>query len=465
MVDNFSFEQVRRLLEATREDVPTQQTSPFQSTGMSPRELHEAQRASPGSRIVMEGGRAPQLMSREETSRTALPFLRQEETRVAKEDAIRGKGGASATTPMEFLNQLRRQNPKASTQQLKLMMKAAEQSGMFTTPKGSKAGKADKLSKTLDIGAEVGDLTPSSLLARLREQNPNATPQQIWNTMRVAKQTGIIAALKTDKTPSIGRSAFAQAMTRLDKDPKTKGLPEMTKQMIARGLEKGTTVDPETGEVIAAKGAGKAVGELASQEEFSKKMGSQSGKELIEYRENAMDARKTMFSNVRARKLLDAGMVTGFGAEYITGFNKVLNKLGFKDSEDAVANTEAYVALRAKEVGRVIKLFGAGTGLSDADREYAEKAAAGKVTLNEESLRRIIEISDKASYRAVLMFNKELGKVPKGSMPYDLTIDIETMPQPYWDMGEEVVGGATATGADNATVGGMPQGWSVTEVQ
>ena len=41
----------------------------------------------------------------------------------------------------------------------------------------------------------------------------------------------------------------------------------------------------------------------------------------------------------------------------------------------------------AGNVGRLIKQFGAGTGLSDADRQYAEKMAGGKITLDVKALK------------------------------------------------------------------------------
>lgn len=69
------------------------------------------------------------------------------------------------------------------------------------------------------------------------------------------------------------------------------------------------------------------------------------------------------------------------------------------------ANSEAYVSSRVKEVANRIKDFGAGTGLSDADREYAALAAAGKLNLTEESIRTIIGLEQKAA-RGVLNVHK-----------------------------------------------------------
>ena len=56
----------------------------------------------------------------------------------------------------------------------------------------------------------------------------------------------------------------------------------------------------------------------------------------------------------------------------------------------------------------IIKAFGAGTGLSDADREYALKAAAGDITMTEESLRRIIYLNEIASRTLILKHNDQI---------------------------------------------------------
>jgi len=47
----------------------------------------------------------------------------------------------------------------------------------------------------------------------------------------------------------------------------------------------------------------------------------------------------------------------------------------FSANELAVINTQEYDAVGAQMVGKIIKLFGAGTGLSDADREFAQFAS------------------------------------------------------------------------------------------
>ena len=65
----------------------------------------------------------------------------------------------------------------------------------------------------------------------------------------------------------------------------------------------------------------------------------------------------------------------------------------------------------AQNVGRVIKQFGAGTGLSNADREYAEKMAGGKVTLDRKALERILDINERAARNAIKYHNERIKNI------------------------------------------------------
>jgi hypothetical protein len=156
--------------------------------------------------------------------------------------------------------------------------------------------------------------------------------------------------------------------------------------------------------------------------EFGQSVGRDNAKEFFARRSMARDAATSLESSTEARKLLDSGVNTGTGATYLTNLGKALRTLGFDAHFADVPNTEAFAATRAQEVGRIIKLFGSGTGLSNADREYAERAAAGQITLDEQSIRRILEINDRASRTIIDKFNLDAERVPAGLSPYPLTV-------------------------------------------
>jgi hypothetical protein len=85
---------------------------------------------------------------------------------------------------------------------------------------------------------------------------------------------------------------------------------------------------------------------------------------------------------------------------------QVANSLGMKNVD--VANSETIRSLFAVPVAQIIKNFGAGTGLSDADREFAIRASGGDLTLTEESIRRLVKIGKIASENVRKNFDERL---------------------------------------------------------
>jgi hypothetical protein len=142
----------------------------------------------------------------------------------------------------------------------------------------------------------------------------------------------------------------------------------------------------------------------------------------------AQDAAAILETNQVGRELLKSGAITGTGADFFVGFNNALKQAGIDFGyADAAANSQAYAAAMGANVGRIIKQFGAGTGLSDADRDYAAQMAGGKINLTEAALRKILDINDKAANRVIDLHNKNVKDV-KTNIP--LTVNKPTFTQP-----------------------------------
>jgi len=128
-----------------------------------------------------------------------------------------------------------------------------------------------------------------------------------------------------------------------------------------------------------------------------------------------------------AKRLLDEGVVTGAGADFLVSFGKGLERLGF-NLGDELDNSQAFLAAQASQVANIIKQFGAGTGLSDADREFATKAAAGDIAMSEDAIREIIRINESAYRNVVKDFNKSVDEIEqsRGStgVPFELRVDL-----------------------------------------
>ena len=167
------------------------------------------------------------------------------------------------------------------------------------------------------------------------------------------------------------------------------------------------------------------------------RLGEKMSEDLVVERKDAMGAVAGLENLKQARGLLDSGMITGSGADYLVTLGNLLSsRLGYTKHEDPVANTQAFAATMGTQVGQIIKQFGAGTGLSDADREYAEKIVGGKITLNEKAIRKLFDINEKAFKNVVRNFNSKanqaMSKSGADTLPYDLRIpyNIEDEPKP-----------------------------------
>jgi hypothetical protein len=155
---------------------------------------------------------------------------------------------------------------------------------------------------------------------------------------------------------------------------------------------------------------------------FQSELGTQQARKVVESRTIAQDAASIIETNDIGRKILDSGAITGAGANFFVGLNQALKTAGIDAGyADAAANSQAYVALMAQNTAKLIKQFGAGTGLSDADREYAMKAAGGQINLDEKAMRRVLDINDRAARNSISRHNESVKGI-KSDIP--LTVEM-----------------------------------------
>jgi hypothetical protein len=160
----------------------------------------------------------------------------------------------------------------------------------------------------------------------------------------------------------------------------------------------------------------------AQEKEFEKELGSGQAKAILASRTGAEDAASILQTNKVGRDLLNSGAITGAGADFFVGFNQALKAAGIDAGyADASANSQAYAANMASNTGKLIKQFGAGTGLSDSDKAYATKAAAGDFTMDEKAIREILRINDKAATNVINAHNKKVEGI-KTNIPLKVEI-------------------------------------------
>ena len=152
---------------------------------------------------------------------------------------------------------------------------------------------------------------------------------------------------------------------------------------------------------------------------------------------DSIDKAKTAVGTIRsinaAREQLDmpGGITTGLGANAQLDFKKAAAMFGADPSQ--VTNTESFRAAIKPIVLSNVKALGAGNAISNADREFVEKAVGGDINLDETSIRRILDINEKAARFTIENHNKTAEKMLKttpelAQMAPLITVD---MPEAY----------------------------------
>jgi len=180
---------------------------------------------------------------------------------------------------------------------------------------------------------------------------------------------------------------------------------------------------------------------------FATGLGTGQSKRVLESQETAQAAADILATNEVGRSLLTSGAITGAGADFFVGLNKALKHGGIDFGyADAATNSQAYGSAMAANVGKLIKQFGAGTAISDADREYATKAAAGEISMDETAIRKVLDINDRAARSVIERHNKSVKGI-KTNIPLEVAIPAAPPPPP-------TSGAALIPGSKPAATGG-----------
>jgi len=169
-------------------------------------------------------------------------------------------------------------------------------------------------------------------------------------------------------------------------------------------------------------------------EKFLKNLGGGLADSYVESLKGTQTAVKSLATIDRMDKLLDTGQViTGTGAEFIKNATKVLNKLGFTDS-DRPAVTEEFFSASAGQTLQLLQTGALGTGnsITEADKEFMRQVAGNELSLDENSIRRI---NRQVTGAAMLLHNRLIDEI-KGTFP-DEQIKLRKVDVPYDRLGLE----------------------------
>lgn len=184
-----------------------------------------------------------------------------------------------------------------------------------------------------------------------------------------------------------------------------------------------------TGEVrFAPQGTNVQVNtERTAGQRFGTELAGERAKMLTESYKTAKDAAKAIPAIQAAEEDLANGIKSGALGEISLGLAKFGKAFGL-DADPQIANTESFRGNMARQTFNLIKNLGSGTAISDADRKFAEKAAAGEITLDDTTMLRLMQIA-KAEMGNTLLNHEDMLKQARGSTgAIDSDIDMFRVP-------------------------------------
>jgi hypothetical protein len=290
--------------------------------------------------------------------------------------------------------------------------------------------------------------------AAARPMNPNAARanqyRQAAQMLNMAGQTEQAMkyedlALKLDPTSAPSDKAKQLAELGLPMTRENLELLESAPNEVRLLKATGTPVTLRNVMELKRSGAASTTVTLPPQEKaFETGLGAGQSAQAINSQIAAQGAATILETNQTGRSILNSGAITGTGANFLVGFNNALKQAGIDAGyADAAANSQAYAAAMGANVGQLIKQFGAGTGLSDADREFAMQMAGGKITLTEQALRKILDINDKAAGKVIDTHNRKYSGV-KTNIPLTVEKPVGAAPPPPPPAASQIPGGAPA---------------------
>jgi hypothetical protein len=367
-----------------------------------------------------------ELQNLQQTGQANQLAMQEKQRAIAEDEAVRNYFAQQDRTSPDFAKGLYGISPKtgqayekfqAETSKEKTLAKNAELEQLTKIHGVLKTGATQvlanpTLANAIRVTQDVGRMTGSDVsadLAQLTELGDNPEAIRRWAAGHALEADKLLPKFENQQNVMVGGVPTTRV---LSIDPLT------GKARTVEGSAAATYNKPAASTVVNVNNA--------QEKEFEKQVGKDQAEILKTSKAGAEDAAQILATNMVGKTLLDKGMLTGVGANFFTTLNQGLSQAGIDFGyADAAQNSQAYGALMAANTAKIIKQFGAGTGLSDADREYALKAAAGDIKMDENAIRKILTINNRAAQNAITKHNKMVKTVEdktKTILPYSVEI-------------------------------------------
>lgn len=217
-----------------------------------------------------------------------------------------------------------------------------------------------------------------AIVEDLRNQGKNATQRRVVQSKDVELEDGTIGQriTRADGSVEIRRGSGMPIDFKLAED----------RNVIAR--------DRLDADNIAARKA-------------AEKGGSKAGERLDTGLDVARKAEVSVRNGEELLNLIDEGMKSGSFAKARLGTARFMSDILGLDPDPEVAATDEYLGRVGLAVAAQITAFGAGTGLSDADREFAAGIVGGNIAMDEAALRRLVELRVAVDKKAINDYNAD----------------------------------------------------------
>ena len=188
--------------------------------------------------------------------------------------------------------------------------------------------------------------------------------------------------------------------------------------MVATENPNGTTkwVDPNTLNLVPAVKETKDVGRA---NELTTQLAKEGVSNFTDVTNNARDAYRALKVNQDRLSVLDSIDPTLLGSKLsqltIDAQLLLANSLGIEtEGVESAEQAQLLIAQGVEAVGQSIKAFGAGTGLSDADRTFAQIGAGATAELTAANIRQLIEAANMKAQEQIALHDSIYKKLEKG---------------------------------------------------
>jgi hypothetical protein len=128
--------------------------------------------------------------------------------------------------------------------------------------------------------------------------------------------------------------------------------------------------------------------------QFAETLGKMQAEQLMEGEKQARTAAGSFPAMTEAYGLVDKSF-TGYGANTLLALARVAGQAGFKPGKDKTADTQTMLKLLREQTLAYLqtRALGSGTAVSDKDREFMERMSGADITLDPQSIKRIIRVN------------------------------------------------------------------------